>query len=307
LVWDNIEEVTFECAPRSVRREFLESLREMGVTRVSMGVQSFDDKLLKLNGRVHLAEDVTRAYSLIREADFGWANLDLMCGLLGETEEKWRESVRRVIELGPDSVTIYQTEIPHNTQLYRDLTAGALPAEPVSWDTKRARLDAGFRELERAGYTVVSAYNAVKDPKRHRFLYQDYLWHGAGMLGLGVAAFGYFGSVHFQNQVTLEQYETAVERGELPVKRACKLSVRDQLVREFVLQLKLGEVPIAPFREQFGVDITDEFAGPLRAFAAEAWLTVSDEAVRLTRRGLLRVDRLLPRFYDSRFRDVRYT
>lgn len=183
LAWDSIEEVTFECAPRSVRREFLESLREMGVTRVSMGVQSFDNELLKLNGRVHLAEDVSRAYSLIREANFGCVNLDLMCGLMGETEEKWRESVRRVIELGPDSVTIYQTEIPHNTQLYRDLTAGALPAPPASWDIKRARLDEGFRELERAGYTVVSAYNAVKDPQRHRFLYQDYLWRGATCSG----------------------------------------------------------------------------------------------------------------------------
>jgi oxygen-independent coproporphyrinogen-3 oxidase len=307
LAWDNIEEVTFECAPRSVRREFLESLRVMGVTRVSMGVQSFDNELLKLNGRVHLAEDVVRAYSLIREADFGWVNLDLMCGILGETEEKWRESIRRIIELEPDSVTIYQTEIPHNTQLYRDLTTGALPAPPLSWDIKRARLDAGFHELERAGYTVVSAYNAVKDPQRHRFLYQDYLWRGTDMLGLGVAAFGYFGGVHFQNQATLDQYEAAVERGESPVKRACKLSAHDQLVREFVLQLKLGEVPIAPFRKRFGVDLAKKFAEPLRALAAEGWLTLTDEAVRLTRRGLLRVDRLLPRFYDSRFQDVRYT
>lgn len=127
------------------------------------------------------------------------------------------------------------------------------------------------------------------------------------MLGLGVAAFGYFGGVHAQNENTLEQYEAAVERGDLPVKRACKLSDHDQLVREFVLQLKLGEVPIAPFRKRFGVDIANEFAGPLRALATEGWLTLSDEAVRMTRHGLLRVDRLLPRFYDSRFQDVRYT
>jgi oxygen-independent coproporphyrinogen-3 oxidase len=307
LPWEHADEVTFECAPRSVRREFLQSLRELGVTRVSMGVQSFDNELLKLNGRVHLAEDVMRAFGLLREADCGWVNLDLMCGLLGETEAKWRESVRRVIELAPDSVTIYQTEIPHNTQLYRDLQAGTLPAPPLSWDIKRARLDAGFRELERAGYTVVSAYNVAKDPQRHRFLYQDYLWRGADMLGLGVAAFGYFGGVHFQNQVTLEKYEAAVERGELPVKRAFQLSARDQLVREFILQLKFGEVHGAPFRERFGVNITDEFAEPLREFAAEGWLTVTDEAVRLTRAGLLRVDRLLPHFYDSAFRDVRYT
>lgn len=328
LSWDGIEEVTFECAPRSVRREFVETLREMGVTRLSMGVQSFDDELLRLNGRVHLAEDVARAYSLIRQADFAWVNLDLMCGLMGETEEEWRESVQRVIELGPDSVTIYQTEIPHNTQSYRDLNADAWPAAPIPWDTKRTRLDEGFRELERAGYTVISAYNAVKDPQRHRFLYQDYLWRGADMLGLGVASFGYFSNVHFQNEVTLEKYQAAVEGGEMPVKRAIELPAHDQVGREFVLQLKLGEVPVAPFRARFGVDLTEVFAQPLRALAlwnstvlsvqsgrgvystgraAEGWLTCSADAVQLTRPGLLRVDRLLPRFYDSQFQDVRYT
>ncbi|MBU6399780.1 MAG: radical SAM protein, partial [Verrucomicrobia bacterium] len=72
LPWTEAREVTFECAPRSVRREFLEALREIGVTRVSLGVQSFDNTLLKLNGRVHLAEDVLRAYALIQDAGFDW-------------------------------------------------------------------------------------------------------------------------------------------------------------------------------------------------------------------------------------------
>ena len=78
-------------------------------------------------------------------------------------------------------------------------------------------------------------------------------------------------------------------------------------MREFILQLKLGEVPIAPFHDRFGLNIVAQFYATLRMFANEGWLTVTDEAVRLTRRGLLRVDRLLPRLYDSRFQDVRYT
>jgi oxygen-independent coproporphyrinogen-3 oxidase len=208
-----VEEVTFECAPRSVRREFLETLRDNRVTRLSMGVQSFDDELLQLNGRIHLVEDELRSYELIQKAGFGCVNLDLMVGLMGETVEKWRDSVRRMIELSPDSVTIYQTEIPYNTQLYRDLKAGSLPAAAVSWPEKRARLAYAFEELERAGYTLVSAYNAVKDPQRHRFLYQHYLWHGADMLGLGVASFGYFGGVHYQNAVTLEATWTRSSEG----------------------------------------------------------------------------------------------
>ena len=172
LCWDNVSEITYECAPRSVHSSFLSALSEIGVNRLSMGVQSFDDALLKLNGRVHLEEDVTRAYSRIREAGFDCVNLDLMVGLMGETDEKWWESVRRVIELGPESVTIYQTEIPFNTKLHADLEAASLPAPAVPWEVKRERLDYGFRKLEEAGYSVVSAYAAVKDPERHRFHYQ---------------------------------------------------------------------------------------------------------------------------------------
>ena len=307
LPWQGIEEVTFECAPRSVRDEFLTTLREVGVTRLSMGVQSFDDALLKLNGRVHLGSDVERAFARLRAVGFDYINLDLMCGMIGETEDQWRESVRRIIALSPESVTIYQTEIPYNTRLYRDLREGSLPEAPVSWEEKRARLGYGFQELEAAGYTVVSGYTAVKEPTQHRFRYQEHLWSGDDMLGLGVAAFGYLGGFHMQNQVSLETYEGAVEGDQIPVQRALRLTPHDQVVREFVLQLKLGHVAAAPFRERFGVDLQTQFSGPLQSLASEGMLTFDQRGVRLTRTGLLRVDRLLSHFYDSPYRDQRYT
>lgn len=305
--WTGVKEVTFECAPRSVRRELLEELLGLGVTRLSMGVQSFDDALLKLNGRVHLAEDVLRAYTTIQRVGFNWVNLDLMVGLLGETSEKWQDSVHRVIELSPDSVTIYQTEIPYNTRLYENLNTGCAPALPLSWDLKRQRLDDAFEQLEQAGYTIVNGYAAVKNPARHRFLYQEHLWHGGDMLGLGVAAFSYFQGVHFQNHVTLDRYEEHVEQERLPLKRAFHLSDWDQLVREFILQLKCGEVSAAAFQKRFGVDIIKVFWRPLQSLAEEGLATYSKHGVWLTRKGLLRVDALLPSFYDPEFQNVRYT
>jgi oxygen-independent coproporphyrinogen-3 oxidase len=304
---DDFEEVTFECAPRSVRADLLETLRDVGVTRLSLGVQSFDDTVLALNGRIHLRADVERAFAQVRNAGFEYVNLDLMSGMLGETAESWRDSVRRVIALGPESVTIYQMEMPFNTQLYRDYRQGRLAALPVSWETKRARLSYAFEELARADYTVVSAYSAVRDPARHRFLYQQELWGGADMLGLGVAAFGYVGGVHYQNRQSLAEYLEAVERGEPPPVRAYSLSQREQLVREFILQLKWGEVRLSDFRDKFGLDLTEVFAEPLEALEEAGLVTVSDQSVRLTGDGLLRVDRLLPCFYDAKFQNVRYT
>lgn len=307
LQWDDVKEITFECAPRSVTAKLLKALRDIGINRLSMGVQSFDDDLLRLNGRVHLADDVTRAFDMIRDAGFECVNLDLMVGLIGETEEKWRETVARVIQLSPESITIYQTEIPFNTKLCRDLESGSLPVAPVAWDVKRARLDEAFLRLEEAGYSVVTAYAVVKDPEKHRFHYQDELWRGGDMLGLGVASFGYFSGVHYQNEVTLQEYEAAVDRGSLPVKRARALSADDQLVREFILQLKLGRVDAASFRDKFGIEISEAFASPLGKMQRSGLLNIDGAGVTLTRPGLLRVDRLLPEFYDSRYVDLRYT
>lgn len=304
LPWTGTAEITYECAPRSVRPELLEELLASGVTRISMGVQSFDNALLKINGRIHLAEDALRAYELIRKMGFDWVNLDLMVGLIGETPEKWYASVRKAIELSPDSATIYQTEIPCNTQLYRDLQACCLPAPPVSWELKRHRLNQAFSELEQAGYTIVSAYCAVKDPKRHRFQYQEHLWRGGDMLGLGVASFSYFRGVHFQNQTTLEQYEAHVHSDMLPIFRTYQLELWDQLVREFILQLKWGEVSLSAFEAKFGVDLRVVFAQPLQTLAAQGHLNRTHDAVRLTRQGLLRVDRLIPDFYDNDFQAV---
>jgi oxygen-independent coproporphyrinogen III oxidase len=307
LPWNNVEEITYECAPRSVRDPFLDALLESGVTRLSMGVQSFDDELLKTNGRVHLSKDVIKAIESIQKAGFHTLNLDLICGLIGETEAKWKESVQRIIELSPESVTIYQMEIPFNTKLYSDLKAETLPCLPVSWEQKRQRLAYAFEKLEKEGYTVVSAYNAVKSPSRHRFRYQDHLWGGDDMLGLGVAAFGYVSGIHSQNEVSLKEYHSAIHSGRIPAKRAMALSLQDQLIREFILQLKTGRVRKAHFEERFNVSLEEVLAEPLSRLVEQGLLLIEPRWIRLTRSGLLGVDRLLPGFYGKTFQSKHYT
>jgi oxygen-independent coproporphyrinogen-3 oxidase len=298
-------ETTFECAPKTTTRPRLDALAHSGVNRISMGVQSFDDELLRKNGRVHLSRDVYRAFAIIQEFGFEWVNLDLMAGMLGETWRDWRRTVSEAIRLNPDSVTIYQTEIPRNTQLYKDLVEGSLPAKPVDWDTKRERVDYAFGELERAGYTIVSAYNASKRPQR-RFQYQEHLWRGGDMIGLGLSSFSYLGGIHYQNAARPELYRDELDQGRLPVQRAIRLNDRDRLTREFILQLKWGEVAAEDFRTKFGVNIFEEFDGPLQELREAGHLKVTGESVLITRKGLLCVDRLLPAFYSEEYSESSY-
>jgi oxygen-independent coproporphyrinogen-3 oxidase len=117
--WDDAEEITFECEPGTLTPGKLDAIRRFGVTRLSLGVESFDDQLLELNGRAHRAPEIFKAYEAARALDFPQINIDLIAGMLGETEEGWADSVRKTIELAPDSVTIYQMELPFNTTITR--------------------------------------------------------------------------------------------------------------------------------------------------------------------------------------------
>jgi oxygen-independent coproporphyrinogen-3 oxidase len=176
LPWDEAEEVTFECEPGTLTDHKLKTIRDVGVTRLSLGIENFDDHILEVNGRAHRSREIARAYAQARELGFPQINIDLIAGMVEETESNWRVCIQRTLDLAPDSVTIYEMEIPYNTTIYQQMKAqGKLVAPVADWDAKRAWVDYAFHELEKAGYRVASAYTAVKDPARTQFVYRDRL------------------------------------------------------------------------------------------------------------------------------------
>jgi len=135
--WSDAEEVTFECEPGTLRRSKLETLKDIGVTRLSLGVEHFDDEILAANGRAHLSAEIYEVYDLARQVDFPQINIDLIAGMVGETEDKWRETVRRALALQPDSVTIYQMELPYNTVISQEIIKQGAASPIADWNTKR--------------------------------------------------------------------------------------------------------------------------------------------------------------------------
>jgi oxygen-independent coproporphyrinogen III oxidase len=307
LSWDEAEEVTFECEPGTLTDHKLKVIREIGVTRLSLGVENFNDHVLEINGRAHRSPEIRRAYHFARELDFPQINIDLIAGMVEETGENWRDSVRQAIELAPDSVTIYQMEIPYNTQIYQEMKAqGRLTAPVADWETKRGWVRYAFAELEKAGYTVASGYAAVKDPERTRFVYRDSLWQGADLIGLGVASFSHAGGTHFQNEHDFEPYVERLREGRLPLYRALTPTPEERLIRELVLQFKLGRISRAYFEGKFGVDVLAKFAEPVARLKSRGALTIEGDWLRLTRDGLLQVDRLVHEFFLPEHRTARY-
>lgn len=305
--WDHAREVTFECEPGTLKKSKLETIRRIGVTRLSLGIEHFDDDVLSINGRAHKSPEVFRAYEWARDVGFPNINVDLIAGMVGDTQEKWSRTVEQALALKPDCLTVYQMEVPHNTTLARDAKSSGEPPPVAGWPTKRAWVDEAFRAFEAEGYVLSSAYTVVRPGEHSRFLYRDSLWHGADMVGTGVASFSHVGGVHFQNVDRWEDYLADVGSGRLPLSRALPLTSRQKLIREMILQLKLGRLDAAYFREKFAVDIAREFAAVFSSLMDEGFASVSKDDIRLTRAGLLRVDGLLPFFFEPEYRNVRYT
>jgi oxygen-independent coproporphyrinogen-3 oxidase len=310
LPWDGVAEVTFECEPGTLQEHKLQTLRQLGVTRLSLGIENFDHDILEYNGRAHHEEEIYRAYGWAREFGFEQINIDLIAGMVGESWDNWRRCIDKTLDLSPESVTIYQMELPFNTVFSKELKLVGQdePSQAVAdWPTKREWVSYAFDTLMAAGYEVSSAYTLVKDRQKTKFIYRDALWHGADMFGTGVASFGHVHGVHVQNVDTWERYIELLDRDELPLGRALPVSPRERLIREMILQLKTGRLDRGYFQKKFGTDIREAFAEAFDQLADAGFLTQTAAGVELTRAGLLQIDRQLPAFFDPQYRGTRYT
>ena len=307
LPWDEAQEITFECEPGTLTEHKINIIKQIGVTRLSLGVEHFEERILRLNGRAHGAMEIDRAYGFARAAGFPQINIDLIAGMMGDTDELWQSAIEKTIDLAPDSVTIYQMEIPYNTTIYSEMKAQGHEVAPVAtWNKKREWVRRGFEQLESAGYTVTSAYTAVKDAEKARFLYRDELWTGADLVGLGVASFSHVGGTHFQNEHNFEPYVSRLNNGGLPIYRALTPTPEERMIRELILQSKLGHVEEDYFQQKFGVGIRERFDEALNQFDDWGYLDRSANDLRFTREGLLRADRLVHEYFLPQHRDARY-
>ncbi len=305
--WDHAEEVTFECEPGTLSQSKVETLRELGVTRLSLGIENFSDEILEENGRAHLTKEIYRSWEWIQDAKFPNVNIDLIAGMVGETWVNWNENIEKTLELAPESITIYQMELPFNTVYSEGILKERAVSPVADWPTKRAWVQAAFESFARAGYVQSSAYTMIKDPNKVSFSYRDNLWRGADLLATGIASFGHLSGVHYQNNSQWHEYIGSLENNQLPLWRAYTPTDRERLIRELILLLKRGYVDLDYFKDKFNVDISLEFEEAWSQFVDQGLALRNNGRIELTMDGLLRVDALLPNFFEPQHQGVRYT
>jgi putative oxygen-independent coproporphyrinogen III oxidase len=245
-------EVTCEANPDTVGVDSLSRLRAGGVSRLSMGVQSFDADVLASLQRVHSADSARRAYAAARDAGFDNVNLDLIYGAEGETLDSWRRTVQEAVALGPEHLSCYALTVEPNTVLGRQVAAGTAGAPDP--DGQADMYELACTVLGGAGYLHYEVSNWAL-PGRECIHNLGY-WEGRPYLGLGAGAHSFRGDRRWWNVRPPHQYIESLAAGRLPIGGEEQIDGRDGKLEALLLGLRLNEgIPDTWIRPEIAEDL----------------------------------------------------
>lgn len=287
-------EYTVEANPASTADLKLRTLRRFGVNRLSLGVQSFHADELGVLGRIHDPDQIVSAFAAARSAGFDNISLDLIYGIPGQTSDRWGESLRRAVDLGPEHLSCYALTYEAGTPMARLREEGAII--PCDEEVEAEMFETAIEQLGRAGYEHYEISNFARPGRRCRanMIY----WKNREYLGVGPSAVSYLGGVRKRNLPDVRHYIKAMHGNPDEAVVEEETLSPEARVRETAIQmLRLTEgIDVEEFRTRTGYDPGELFAEQVACFVGEGLLGVSPTSIRLTRRGLLLANRVMAEF-----------
>jgi oxygen-independent coproporphyrinogen-3 oxidase len=286
-------EWTIEMNPATVSLEKAKLLRAFGVNRASLGVQSFDDELLKKLGRVHTAAMARESIATLREAGFDNLNLDFIFAIPGQTPVQWEQTLRQAIATEPQHLSTYELTHEEDTPLFRRLQArGVARLDEASATGMYERMleltaEAGFHQYE------ISNIARPGRECRHNLN----AWRGGDHVGVGPSACGFVDGWRYRNVANIDDYIARIERGESLTEHAEKLSPRAHAGELAAFALRMNEgINAAAFERQTGFRLEQLWPDALRDLAAQELVEWNGERLRLSPRGRLLADTVAEAF-----------
>ena len=280
-------EITIEVNPETVTQKKAEELKRLGFDRVSMGVQSLDDRVLSAMGRVHSAERARQAYRILRDAGFGNINLDLIFGApmadagnaaCAQTLAVWQETLDEVLELKPEHLSFYSLQLEEPTPLYKDYRDGLV--QLPSWEENRAMYHYAAKRVKEAGYDHYEVSNAALPgfECRHNLKY----WTMQPYLGFGTSAHSFTGLL--RGEADWSGKDSSAEGSAFGLDPES----REDLIGDYVFtQLRLTEgTDSALYSRLFGTVFEEDFSIPLKKLIKDGFIEPSRKGFRLTSKGL---------------------
>ena len=278
-----LEEWTLEMNPATVSLEKAQTLRALGVNRISMGVQSWDPALLNVLGRVHSAEQAERSYEILREAGFDNVNLDLIFAVPTQTREQWSASLKKTIAMKPEHISSYCLSYEEDTAFYKKFMSGEF-VQDKEWDadlfesTMDALGEGGYEQYE------ISNYAQAGRECLHNLAY----WFGADYLGLGPSAFSTCGADRWENVPNTEDYCNRILAGESAAGFREELDPITRRAESIAFGLRTNR--------GVALDLLAPWPETVQEFLEAGFFTTQSNRVRLTRKGKMVADSLAERF-----------
>lgn len=280
------KEWSVELAPSSVRADKLAALKEAGVTRVSLGVQSFDDTTLDTLGRRHSPKQIMEAWKLIEETKFESRNLDLIFGIPGQDDQRWLEDLTRVIELKPDHISTYCLTFEEDTAMFVKLSQGKVK---IDKDLESFLYRKTWEKLESEGYKQYEISNFARPG--HECEHNLITWHMGDWLGYGPSASSQWNNQRWTNPANLEGWLKGIENKQ-PVREQTKnLKSQDLLADSLIFGLRLNS-GISPFAlaQRFKTELPKSISILFADLVEEGLMELHGEFFKLTGEGRLRAD-----------------
>ncbi len=291
---DKDAEITMEANPGTVDAAYLKAVRQAGISRLSLGIQSFRDEELKMLGRIHTAAEAKQAVGFARQAGYDNLNLDFIYGLPGQTKANWQDSLEQALRLNPEHLSLYALTLEHDTPMQLLIDKGTLPK--IDPDLSADLYELAEDLLEKHDYIHYEISNWAKGGKecRHNLVY----WHNLPYLGAGAAAHSCIDGHRLANTSDLDKYLTDFS-GDVLGKPEMDESISQELelAETAILGLRLGEgIEKEAIKTRFGVDITERYRRQLEEMVGAGLLQQSNGNISLTRRGRLLSNEVFWRF-----------
>ena len=287
-----LEELTIEANPGDLDADKIAVLKNSAVNRVSLGVQTFDDKMLKKIGRSHLEKDIYENIDRLKLAGFDNISIDLIYALPGQTMEQVKENVAKAIGLDIPHMSLYSLILENHTVFMNRMRRGKLPLPKEELEAEM--FEYIIAELERAGFEHYEISNFSKHgfESRHNLMY----WDNAEYYGIGAGASGYVNGVRYKNHGPIRHYLSAVEEGNARITEE-HLSQKEQMEEEMFLGLrKKSGVSMVRFEEKFGRSFDGLYGEIVKDLVQQGLMQIEGDRVRMTKRGLFLGDTVAERF-----------
>lgn len=280
---ETTKEFTIEANPGDLTQEKLDVIKNYGINRLSMGVQTFDDRLLRKIGRKHTAKDVYQSLKLIEKNQIENVSIDLIYALPGQSFEDFRISLKKAIALDLPHYAIYSLILENKTMFMNWVRRGRIELPEQEEEAKMFEL--AIEEMEKAEFTHYEISNFAKKgwESKHNLVY----WNNEHYYGFGAGASGYLNQQRYRNFGPIQHYLNPLRGNQLPIVETEKLTSKNQIEEEMFLGLRKQEgVSLARFKEKFGQELTELYRQVLPDLFVKQLLTYENNRIKLTKKGL---------------------